>query len=160
MFIDLRETGREKEREGEGEREKHWERCERETSMGCLLDTPWPGIEPTAFGAQDNTPTNWATQSKQESLSTWSQTFSLLRLPLTCALRLVPCRMSSESLSPAFWLTCRPPFGLSTMPFRGCLEGSCGCWKLLNITNHLSLLLLRPLIELLSVELLLGHHCR
>ena len=42
----------------EREREKH--RGERETSVGCLLHSPQPGIEPQPFGIGDNTTTNWA----------------------------------------------------------------------------------------------------
>ena len=38
LLIPEREEGREK------EREKHW--YERETSISCLLHTPWPGTEP------------------------------------------------------------------------------------------------------------------
>ena len=46
MFIDFREGGREGGGCTEwGERENHW--CERNT--GCLLYTPWPGIEPVTF---------------------------------------------------------------------------------------------------------------
>ena len=44
MVIDFGEEGR-GEREREREREKH--RCEIETSIGCFLYTPQPGIEPT-----------------------------------------------------------------------------------------------------------------
>ena len=36
-------------------RDKHpWQS---ETSIGCLLYAPWPGIEPATFGAGDDTPT-------------------------------------------------------------------------------------------------------
>lgn len=41
MLIDLRESGR----EGETDGEKH--RCKRETSVGCLPDVPCPGTKPT-----------------------------------------------------------------------------------------------------------------
>ena len=83
MFIDVRrrgkgtgggregerKRGRDRDREGEGERER-----ERETSIGCLLHSLQPGIEPATqartlpvnwthnlFGVWDNVPTNWAT---------------------------------------------------------------------------------------------------
>lgn len=45
------------------EREKG-SRGERETSMGCLVSVPWPGITPVTFFVyqMDNTPNNWTTQ--------------------------------------------------------------------------------------------------
>ena len=52
MFIDSRgrekKEGRESERESEREREKY--QCERETLIGCLLNMPQSGIEPTTLG--------------------------------------------------------------------------------------------------------------
>ena len=44
------------EREEGREREK--------TSICCLPHMPHPGIEPTTFSVQDDTPTNWATQPR------------------------------------------------------------------------------------------------
>ena len=46
LFI-LRERGR----EGEGEGEKH--RCEKESSIGCLLHRPGPGMNPKMYPDQE-----------------------------------------------------------------------------------------------------------
>ena len=63
---------RERGKEGEREREKHW--CERATSTSCLLHTPnwgpalqpshvsWLGIEPATFGFGEWCLTHWATR--------------------------------------------------------------------------------------------------
>ena len=61
MFVDLRERPRGKGRIWEwGERER--EKKERETSIGRLLYTSGPRIEPTKFFWHTvNSPTNWAT---------------------------------------------------------------------------------------------------
>ena len=72
LFIDLRERGR-----WEWGRERQWDQCQRETSIGCPHKcpnrglnpqpryVPWPGIKPpTFFSVRDDTPTNWATPSR------------------------------------------------------------------------------------------------
>ena len=55
------------ERQGERERERALYRCERETSIGCLLlctPTPDQELHPQPFSLQDDTPANWSTPAR------------------------------------------------------------------------------------------------
>ena len=73
MFIDFRDKMTLIFREMILERGRESETPMWETSIGCLLDTPWLGSNPQPFDVQVDIPTNYATWpgQGQKSLGLW-----------------------------------------------------------------------------------------